>query len=273
MPFAPLTLDRVLFERFGAKTRARLPSLSGRFVSTDQTDLLALAFFPEREPAARSMSGRCPPSPSRAAAPVRLPGALDPRLTPLSFSLGDSGAYAADVATTSADLDGDGRDEAIFAMPADGGIHCGLFLIGAMPSGSFGSAAREPVIIDEPCPDPQIAAVNMHEPPTQVKGLVQISRCLTGQTNASDRHLYVLWNDGNGQFSAENRSSSRRPRSLRRRSRSCLRLTARTGLAYVTKNSLRLLPPPNAGMSWQLAHLSRCHTEQRHRHRCRRRER
>ena len=196
VPFAPLTLTE--FSSTGSVQDAgAFAVVSGHFVNSSQTDLLALAFFrPNGSPRPIDIWS-VPAITEPGASPVRLPGALDPRLNPVEFIL-DQNIYSADIASTSADLDGNGRDEAVFAMPADGGSHCGLLLVGADDRGSFGSAARTPVIVDEPCADPQIMPVKFDP-----SGLPNLA-LLTGTTGANDRHLYVLWNDGNGQFSGQN---------------------------------------------------------------------
>ena len=242
VPFAPLTLTDFSSSN-SVQYAGAFGVASGRFVSTGQTDLLALGFFPEASlPPINVWS--IPEITKTGAAPVRLPGALDPRLTPLSFTLGESGAYTPDVTSTSADFDGDGRDEAVFAMPADGGIHCGLLFLKADAQGSFGSAARVPLIIGEPCSDPQLTPVNMHEPPRESKGPRPDLALLTGQSNGSERHLWVLWNDDNGGFAAENATLVSPLEDSPQQFTVLPSAHGKDQLAYVTKNSLRLLPPP-----------------------------
>ncbi|MEI9938260.1 MAG: VCBS repeat-containing protein [Pseudomonadota bacterium] len=236
VPFAPLALTE--FASNGSVENAgAFAVVSGHFIKAGQTDLLALAFFPHD-------TGPPPPidvwsvpditKPGRT--PIRLSSRFDPRLTPVEFTL-DYANYSADVASTSADLDGDQRDEAIFAMPADGGGHCGLLSIGADDQGSL--SARAPVIIDEPCPDPQVLAVTFD--PQRGPDLA----LLTGRTNADDRHLYVLWNDGSGQFSAQNSVQVSAPDDSPQAFTFLPLADGTGGFAYVTKDSLRLVRAPN----------------------------
>jgi len=243
VPFAPLALTE--FSSNGSVEDAgAFAVVSGKFLSSNETDLLALAFFGRPESGSSSINVWSVPAianPGRA--PVRLPGVLDPRLNPVTFS-SDGNNFTADVAATSADLDGNGSDEAIFAMPADGGSHCGLLLLGANAQASLGSAARKPVIINEPCADPQIRAVSLAKD-QQGKDRLPDLALLTGRSNADGRHLYVLWNDGNGQFSSQDlalvSAVDESPEAF-----TFLPLGYENGgFAYITKNSLRLVPPPN----------------------------
>lgn len=238
VPFAPLTLTE--FSSNGSVEEAgAFAVVSGHFVSPDQTDLLALAFFrPAGGPPPINV-WLVPAITQLGSAPSRLPGELDPRLNPVTFTL-DGSDYPADVASTSADLDGNGRDEAIFAMPADGGAHCGLFLIGADAQGAFANAARKPVIIDEPCADPQISAVTFG--PHRLPDLA----LLTGRSNAGDRHFYVIWNDGSGQFSGQDlvliSAADESPQAFTIMPAD----QGNDGFAYITKDSLRWVHAPRA---------------------------
>jgi len=209
---------------------------------------LALAFFRPRD------GGRVPPInvwsvpaiTEPGSTSVRWPGELDRRLTPIVES--EDNNVTADVAATSADVDGDGLDEAIFAMPADGGSRCGILSIGADARGSLASHA--PVIIDQPCADPQIQAVKFVRTESETdegteQNLPQLA-LLTGTSGAADRRLYVLWNDGHGQFSAQNialvSAETDSPQAF-----TLLPLDrASNGLVYITKNGLHLVRAPSA---------------------------
>jgi hypothetical protein len=166
-----------------------------------------------------------------------LPGKLHQRLNPVTFSF-DNTSYTADVVAASADLDGDRRDEAIFAMPADGGRHCGLFLMGAGAVGGLGSAMREPVVIEHPCGDPRIIPVDADRDRHTDLAL------LTGSVGAEDRKLFVFWNDGSGGFSELNTalvSAEDSPQAF-------TVLPVADGMpdfAYVTNGSLRVVHGPS----------------------------
>ncbi|MEO6598476.1 MAG: hypothetical protein ABIQ16_01295, partial [Polyangiaceae bacterium] len=101
-----------------------------------------------------------------------------------------------DVASTSADLDGDGLDEAIFVMPAgEQQLQCGIVTVGTIATGSDAVAERDPVLFDDSCTDPAVFPVDA-DGDTFVDLAV-----LTGRTNDADRKLYLFWNDGSGLFS------------------------------------------------------------------------
>jgi hypothetical protein len=151
----------------------------------------------------------------------------------------------ANVASTSAKLGSSEREQAIFAMPADGDAHCGVLSIAADGEGAL--TASEPVIIDDPCQDPQIMAVMFPEkslPNPAPRPLPDLA-LLTGGNNAKERHLYVLWNDGSGHFSAQN-SVIVSPLEESPQAFTVLPFADGTnGLAYITKGALRLLRAPN----------------------------
>ena len=235
VPLAPLALTE-FSSSDSVQNASAFAVLSGNFINRDQPDLMALAFFERGPGPAPSIDLWSVPAITKSApAPIRLPYTLDSRLTPVVFTL-DNSNYSADVASTAADVDDDQRDEAIFVMPADGGSHCGLLLLDADERGAF--AAREPLIIDEPCLDPQIAAVvlgDQHHPDLAV---------LTGRSSAEGRHLYVLWNDGNGQFSAQDRVQISDPVDSPQAFTVLPAAEGAAGFAYVTKNSLRWIGAP-----------------------------
>jgi hypothetical protein len=136
---------------------------------------------------------------SSAGPAVSIGGHLDPRLQPL---------YAADPylvlssVSATADLDGDGADEALFVMSADDKTHCGLVIVDATSRQRAEISARDPVVLDEPCPHPQLLPVDVDG-----DGHVDVA-LLTGGSGYgpgygpvyNDRRLLVLWNDGAGGF-------------------------------------------------------------------------
>lgn len=247
VPFAPLSLTE-FSSKSTVEDAASFAVVSGHFVSREQVGVLALAFFRPRELAPPPINVWSVPAISEpGAASIRLDGQLDSRLRPVVFNFEDN-SVAADVASTSADLDGDGLDEGIFAMPADGGSHCGLLLIGVDAAGKLGGASQKPIIIDEPCADPQIQAVRFSvTQPNSEQGARQEPphlALLTGKSDSADRHLYVLWNDGHGQFSSEEKALisalDDSPQGF-----TVLPLDhLSNGLVYITKNALRLVRPP-----------------------------
>jgi hypothetical protein len=238
VPFAPFTLTEFSSTR-SVQDAGAIAVIAGRFTKENQSDLMALAFFawPDSTATPAINVWSLPAITAPGSSPKRLPGALDQRLNPLTFSP-DHIRYSADVVGTAADLYGDKRDEAIFAMPADGGRHCGLLLIDADRAGELGSAGREPVVIDRPCPDPQIAAVDADH-----DGHVDLA-LLTGSVGAADRQLFVFWNDRSGRFSGADTtlvSAGDSPQAF-----TVLPLgKGKPNLAYITKDALRVVHGPS----------------------------
>jgi len=132
-----------------------------------------------------------PLDPTNAAS--RIGGTLDRRLTPIVAS-GFQLRIA--VATAVADFDGDGRDEAVWAMPADEDHSCGVTFTAVRPDGALGVAAGGTMFVDEPCLGPQLATVD-----GDGDGAADVV-LLTGALGDPDRKLFVFWNDGQGGFSA-----------------------------------------------------------------------
>jgi hypothetical protein len=250
VPFAPLALTEFSSNR-NVQDAGSLAVVSGHFVNLDQAGVLALAFFSPR-PGERVTPPinvwSVPAITEPGAVSLRLPGQLDSRLNPFQINF-DDGSVSADVASAAEDLDGDQLDEGIFAMPADGGAHCGILVIGADSRGELGSASQKPIIIDEPCADPQIQAVRFLalEPKTKEEAEENPFHLalLTGKSDADNRHLYVLWNDGHGQFSGQNItliSAQDSPQGF-----TVLPLDrASNGLVYITKNAMSLVRAPIA---------------------------
>ncbi|HET7542798.1 MAG TPA: VCBS repeat-containing protein [Polyangiaceae bacterium] len=238
LPFAPLSLTE--FSSNGSVEDAvALAVVSGQFSGEGQTDLVALGSFDLSPTPPPIDFWWVPAIAAQGATPSRLPIKLDPRLTPVTFWV-DTRTVSADVASTAADFDGVAGDEAIFAMPADGGSHCGVLLIGTRPGGMFGSDVRKPVIINEPCADPQISALKFSEHPELAQRRGADLALLTGRSNADDRHLYVLFNDGQGGFSSQDTvrvSGEDSPQAF-----TVLPVQqGNAGLAYITKAALNVV--------------------------------
>lgn len=162
-----------------------------------------------------------------------LGGVLDARLQPGAI---DGFFVKVNAAGTSGDLDADGRDEAIWAVPADQGATCGLQIVG-VKSGPDGPAAdvRAPLFLDQPCPGAQIAAVD-----ADADGALDLA-VLTGAPGTPGRTLQLLWNDGGGRFDAARRTLVSDPQDSPEQF-TVLPATAlrRPGIAYVTATSVVL---------------------------------
>jgi hypothetical protein len=124
----------------------------------------------------------------------RLETALDPRLRPSTGST--SFDFQVHLATAAADVDRDGRAEALAAMPADGGQRCGVMVVGISGAATPKVTRNTTVVLDPPCPGAQLVPVN-----ADGDGQLDIA-LLTGGPGAPERKLLVLWNDGQGGFSS-----------------------------------------------------------------------
>jgi hypothetical protein len=134
--------------------------------------------------------------------PARLrDGALDAQLTPITEEGHQPRLH---VASTAADLDGDGRDEALWAMPnAAGG--CGLFTFNVDVRNAPSLVPYGTLMLDEPCQAPQLEAFDADD-----DGALDIL-LLTGGA-ADDHKLIALWNDGSGGFDVRTRTQLSDPR-------------------------------------------------------------
>lgn len=190
VPFAPYQLVR---EAGGSVfAEAALAVAVGQFVVAGRRDVLAIGA--EGAPGAFVNHFWLLPAPlDPANAAVRLGGTLDRRLRPI---VADEFQLRIVVAPAVADFDGDGRDEVAWAMPADDDQSCGVTFTAVGPDGSMRPSAGGTIFVDEPCLAPQLATVDADR-----DGAADVA-LLTGAPGAPDRKLLVLWNDGQGGFSA-----------------------------------------------------------------------
>lgn len=156
-------------------------------------------------------------------APLKLAGGLAEGTTPIFVD--SNGAHRLALAGTAADLNGDGVDEAIWALPADAGARCAVswFDIDA------GAIVRRGMLrLDEPCERPALQALD-----ADGDGHTDLALL----TSAG---LSVLWNDGFGRLGAITRASepSRVPRAFTWLPRNQARSI---GLALVTESALELV--------------------------------
>lgn len=192
LPFAPYMLVSVSGDSsvFGASAMALT---IGRFVSAGRGDVMALTtngLLNEHD----FHFWLLPALGVSDSAAVPIGGELDPRLRP---GFADNFHFIVNVVGATADIDGDGRDESLWVMPADGGAGCGLAIVGLTPPGTPPQALpRATIFLDETCPDAQLLPVD-----ADGDGALDIV-LLTGGPGLPQRKLLVLWNDGTGGFSA-----------------------------------------------------------------------
>jgi len=188
LPFAPLALSE--FAANGSVQDALAISIAaGRFLEKRSGDVIAVGLT---SPSAGEL-WLVPAIETPGSTPTRLSD-LNPALNP---SLVGHLGLSADIGSLAADLDHDGLDEAIFAMPAGSDrAQCGLLIVSAQNPGPGLVNARAPVLLDRACPDPVLSAGDFDG-----DGFSDLL-LLTGASLSDSRELFVLWNDGSGGFSS-----------------------------------------------------------------------
>lgn len=160
---------------------------------------------------------------------------FDPRLAPVRFvSWTDWSRHVESAAT---DLDGDARTEVLWVMPTQDGLGCGVVLVDVNEATAPWLRERSTLLLDEPCPEPQLLLDDLDE--DQRPDLI----LLTGERDQV-RKLLVLWNDGQGGFSSAARAVVSAPEDSPRAFVVLPRLPRqpRPGLAYLTASDLRVAP-------------------------------
>jgi hypothetical protein len=101
------------------------------------------------------------------------------------------------IAAAAGDVDGDGLDEALWALPADNDAHCAIVILGSIGSGI---GVRNTLVVAEPCVRSQVVVVD-----ADGDGLLDVAM-LTGAADSLERQLVVYWNEGQGIFSDAHRT-------------------------------------------------------------------
>lgn len=191
LPFAPYTL--VNFSRAGEiYDWNAIGLITGAFSAASSNDVVAIG---ARAPDA-AWSQWLIPQVGQSSAPPQLleADALDD-VSPLEPGIDH---YVLRSAGVAADVDDDGVDEALWLMPRTGG-GCTL-LIESIRAETSRVSLRSRVDFDEPCITPELSASKLHRPgPLHLLALL-------GDPARGPRRLSVLWNDGAGGFSKDDRS-------------------------------------------------------------------
>ncbi len=162
--------------------------VAGGFVGSERDDVLAVAFKPPLTDAALEF-WLLPALATSAGTPLLLDGRLDPELHPVAAD-----GRALRLATTTADLDADGRDEAILAMPGRDDDHCGLVVLGVERARVL---TRTSLVLAQPCARPELELIDLDQ--DRLEDIV----LMTGRADGTGGQLSVLWNDGAGNFDIE----------------------------------------------------------------------
>jgi hypothetical protein len=188
LPFAPLALSE--FAANGSVQDALAISLAaGSFTAKRAGDVIAVGLTSRNERELWLVPA------------IDSPGSTPARLADLNQVLNPSVVahlgFSADIGSLAVDLDGDGLDEAVFAMPAGSDrTQCGLLIVSANNPGPDSVNARAPLLLDRACPDPVLSATDLDG--DHFSDLL----LLTGAALSDSRELLVLWNDQNGGFSS-----------------------------------------------------------------------
>lgn len=200
IPFAALELNSFL-ENGTVANVVSTALVLGAFAGPAPKDALVLSFDVGRK---IWRFGLVPAVDGASPTPLSLAGELHGRLMPSAVLAGMNIQFPAArmyAVGAAADLDRDGRDEAIWVMPADEGARCGIETFGmAGEAPRLSLVSRGLVTLEATCFDPQVSTVDADQ-----DGLLDLV-ILTGTKQAPDRKLFVLWNDGSGQFAAERAS-------------------------------------------------------------------
>jgi hypothetical protein len=189
MPVALYELNTFASDgRVNESTAVRV--LAGAFTTEAPGDVLAIGFDELIEPPALDF-WLLPQLGNSAGTPVRLSGALPADARPFF-----DGTQGYSVTTASADVDGDGRDEALLGLPRQDDDHCALWVLDVEPDRV---TIRSELDLAEPCARGQLVPV------PDGNGRVDIA-WLTSRLDGDDRRLSIFWNDGAGLFSIDRRT-------------------------------------------------------------------
>jgi hypothetical protein len=191
IPYAPLQLVDISAME-GLRISVAMASAVGAFTAPGQHDVLAMGS--DGDPSRKSFVFWLMPalSTTQNNRALRVGGRIDPRLLPAQ---GLEPRITINLATASADVDGDGRDEGFFAMPAQENERCGVMVVGLAPQSPPQAMVRDTLMLDERCFRPEVSAVD-----ADGDGRPDLV-LLTGAPGEKTRKLLVLWNDGKGGFS------------------------------------------------------------------------
>jgi hypothetical protein len=173
-------------------------TIGGAFLGTTPGDVLALAYQEQALPANEAPEfWLLPELTSSVGSPIRLSSTWPADAHPV---LGDLEGLSLAVAT--ADVDGDGRDEALLATPMTDDEHCGLHVL-RIERDRVELLAQ--VVVPDPCALLELS-------PVDVDGDDRVDVAwLSARADGGDRRVSIFWNDGAGGFSSERRTLLNEP--------------------------------------------------------------
>lgn len=241
LPFAPYSLVTFATDH-GIEDSSAAVIVAGAFTKPDVTDVVALGsptFKPEPGKEIQWQAWLLPDIGSGKQQPRLLAGDLPAGVEPINAA-GADGRRRLSVMGTAADVDGDGLDEALW-LASRGEAGCSLFVTSIDGQDSkFSDLAR--LDLEEPCPSPELSAADLDG-----DGALDLL-VLIGDPAQKPRRLQLLFNDGKGGFSEEDRRFVGGPKGHDVRgfsvfttsASSSAHCTPPTRLAFVTDNSLNV---------------------------------
>lgn len=103
------------------------------------------------------------------------------------------------IASCAVDLDGDQRDEAIWAIPNSDGA-CGIISFSVRDQGPT-LLPRQELVLDQHCATPAVVSKDVND-----DGAADLLLLGSDTDQPAQRALWVLWNDGQGSFAADRMS-------------------------------------------------------------------
>jgi hypothetical protein len=190
------SLDLTTFAADGStNSSAPLRMAAGGFLGPGRGDVLALSYLRDafELDLGPGMQAWLLPSLASDGTPALLHADFPPELSPIS-----TGELTAPLSSsiTNIDVDGDGRDEVVMAMPRNDGARCSVLLYGVEPDQLV---PRGDWIVEEPCQRVEVRALDADS-----DGVPDLL-LLTGASDASTGTLSVFWNEG-GHFAVERRT-------------------------------------------------------------------
>ena len=241
LPYAPYGLSTVSPDGVLQGSNA-LALTVGAFTTNGVEEVLALAVQAFEKPLEFWLGSTLQ---AEASTPLRLDGALDPLLRPVS---GTVAAPTVRIASASADLDRDGRDESLWVIPtADG--RCALSVYDVTRDGGGRLLNRGMLLLDDPCASAVLLPVD-----ADGDGSIDVA-LLTGGGDDAGPRLLLLWNDGTGAFSTDRVTVVSGDDSPRAFTALPAGTTRPFSLVYVTRSAAMIAPRANGSRDFEPGRL------------------
>ena len=239
-PASPIELTT--FAADGAVLTSTSVSVTVGSFLTRQADALSFGFAPKEDPSEEDTPELwlIRDITNKSHGPEYLGWNLDPRTRPLG---GPSDPSEVSIRLAAGDLDGDRMDEVVIVAPGDEDGQCIVNvagIVGEPPALEL----RDVVALDADCFESVIELVDL-----DLDGEPEV--VLLAGEGADDRRPFVLWNDGLGDFSAENAGTIASGGEDTRSFTSYIGFDGATMLAAVTERSVRLVRPLAASRTFE----------------------